>query len=216
MRHSTMLAFLIAIAVALAVIGVAYPNSIRIKERSNRLLCLENLRRIGEGIREWSLTHDSLLPPGRGMSGYADSPDGSPLPGNIYAVEPGLNALWDKGNGVIKDPSVFVCPGDRWAEPPPKPGEDFTSPGQLSYGMTGYIYPTDPGNKVIVADKSDPTKPDHATAGSRNHGNHYINVLFLDGQVKTVTSPFLPAGEGSDPGSIYRMDSKSANDTFIK
>lgn len=200
----------------LAVIGVAVPMYTRASDNSARLKCLDNLRRIGAGIRQWSLMNDYALPPGRGMSGYCNSSTGEPLAGNLYAVEPGLNALWDKGRGVITDPSVFVCPGDPHALPPPAVGEDFTSPLQTSYAMTGHIYPTDPANKVIVADKSDKSLPDGTVRNSANHGHRFTNVLFFDGKVRTCDAPYLPPGVGSELGSIYLRETGLPNDTYIE
>lgn len=199
-----------------SIAGVAFPAMTRARHHSNRLKCLENLRKIGEGIRQWSLQNDYALPPGKGMSGFCNSPGGKPLPGSLYAVEPGLNALWDKGRGVITDPSVFVCPGDPDVEPPPAVGEDFTSPGQLSYAMTGHIYPTDAPNKVIVADKSDKTRPDGASIPSANHDHRYVNVLFFDGSVRSCDKPYLPPGVGSEQGSIYIRETGAPEDTYIE
>lgn len=206
---------LVASAV-LCIVGVAVPMLTRARDNADRLQCLDNLRRIGEGIRQWSLQNDYALPPGRGMSGFCNSPDGVPLHGNMYAVEPGLNALWDKGRGVITDVSVFRCPGDPGLEPPPAVGEDFTSPGQLSYGMTGNLYPTDLPNKVVVADKSDKSLPDGPISNTCNHGHRFTNVLFFDGSVRTCDRPFLPPGTGAELGSIYVKDTGLPNDTYIE
>ncbi|MCD7898282.1 MAG: DUF1559 domain-containing protein [Planctomycetaceae bacterium] len=205
----------VAVMAVLAVVGIAVPMATRIRDNSDRLACLENLRQIGIGIRQWSLAHDYALPPGRGMSGFCNSDTGEPLRGNLYAIEPGLNALWDKGRGVITDVNVFRCPGDRNLEPPPAIGEDFTSAGQLSYGMTGDLYPTDVPNKVVVADKSDRSLPDGARRNCAHHGHRLTNVLFFDGSVRSCDGPYLPPGVGSELGSIYIRESGSQNDTYI-
>lgn len=215
-KEAFILEAILILCAILAVVGIVVPFAIRANDNANRLECLENLRIIGEAMRQWSLEHDYALPPGRGMSGFCNSVDGQPLPGNMYAIEPGLNALWDKGNGVIKDVNVFRCPADRHLEPPPQSGEDFTSPGQLSYSMTGHLYPTDPPNKVIVADKSDRSHINGSYIGSGNHNNRFINVLFFDGTVRTVTKPILPPGTGSDPGSIYVMETGDQYDTYLE
>ncbi|MCL2000161.1 MAG: hypothetical protein FWG74_01885 [Planctomycetes bacterium] len=204
------------LSAVMCVAGVALPMYTRVCDNHDRLKCLDNLRIIGEAMHRWSLLNDFAIPPGRGMSGFCNSTDGTPLPGNLYAIEPGLNSLWNKGEGVISDPSVFVCPGDRNIEPPPKMGEDFTSPGQLSYAMTGRIYPTDAPNKVIVADKSDKNLPNGSTKNSANHNHRFTNVLFFDGSVKTCYSPYLPPGVGSELGSIYIRETGNPNDTFIE
>lgn len=206
----------LAVCALLACAGIAAPMLTRASDSADRLQCLENLRVIGEAMRAWSEMHDRALVPGRGMSGFANSTTGVPLKGNLYAVEPGLNALWDKGNGLIRDPEVFRCPGDETLLPPPAPGEDFTDPLQLSYGMTGQLFPTDPANKVVVADKSDKTLPDGAARNTGNHNHRFTNVLFNDGNVRTYDSPFLPPGEGSDSGSIYVRGTGDRNDTYIE
>lgn len=205
-----------AVVTALCVAGIALPVLERSRDNASRLQCLENLRRIGEGIREWRLRNDYAFPPGKGMSGFCNSDDGTPLPGNMYAIEPGLNALWDKGRGVIRDPSVFVCPGDKRIEPPPLVGEDFTSAEQLSYSMTGNLYPTDAANKVVVADKSDKLLPDGYKRASANHDHRYINALFFDGRVATFDSPYLPTGSGSEVGSIYVRETGLPTDTYME
>ena len=204
------------IAGFLCVVGVAVPMVTRAGDESDRVRCLENLRIIGEAMRRWSREHDFALPPGRGMSGFCNSSDGVVLRGNMYAVEPGLNALWDRGGGVIKDFSVFRCPADRHLLPPPGLGEDITHPDQVSYGMTGHLYPTDVGNKVVVADKSDKKLLDGVRRNSGNHGHRFTNVLFFDGSVRTCDSPFLPPGVGSELGSIYVRDTGQPNDTYIE
>lgn len=216
MYKPRLLEFGLLAAAAMCIAGVAVPMHTRAKDNANRLKCLDNLRIIGEGMRQWSLQHDYALPPGRGMSGFCNSTDGKPLKGNLYAIEPGLNALWDKGHGVITDVSVFRCPGDPHLEPPPKAGEDFTSAGQLSYGMTGHLYPTDAPNKVVVADKSDKALANGATKNTANHGHRFTNVLFFDGRVRTCERPYLPPGIGSESGSIYSKETGNANDTYIE
>ncbi|MCD8139215.1 MAG: hypothetical protein LUE17_05480 [Planctomycetaceae bacterium] len=206
----------IVVAAVLAAIGIGVPVLTRLGDDADRRQCLENLRLIGEAITEWSRLNDYALPPGRGASGFANNPDGTPLRGNLYAVEPGLNALWDKGNGVIKDINILRCPADKNLEPPPQPGEDITSPNQISYAMTGQIFPTDPPNKVIVADKSDKSLPDGNKRNSANHGHRFTNVLFFDGGVRTCDQPYLPPGVGSELGSIYIRETGLPNDTFIE
>lgn len=200
----------------LACAGIAVPMLTRANDNAARLRCLENLRLIGEAMRQWSEQHDHALPPGRGMSGFSNTTTGVPAKGNLYAVEPGLNALWDKGRGLITDPEIFRCPGDETLLPPPAAGEDFTDPRQLSYAMTGNLYPTDPPNKVVVADKSDKTLPDGAVRNTANHNHRFTNVLFNDGSVRTVDSPFLSGGAGSEPGSIYVRDTGDRNDTYME
>ncbi len=206
----------LAASAVLAVAGIAAPMLVRAGDYNDRMRCLENLRVIGEAMRQWSLDHDYMQPPGRGMSGFCNSTDGKPLKGNLYAVEPGLNALWDKGRGVIRDFSVFRCPSDGNLLPPPEVGEDITHPNQVSYAMTGNLYPTDPPNKVVVADKSDKDIPDGPRKNSANHGRRFTNVLFLDGNVRTCDTPFLPAGAGSELGSIYIRETGQPNDTYIE
>ncbi len=206
----------IIVAAILAAAGIALPMAVRAGDYNNRIQCLENLRRIGVALREWSLQHDYALPPGRGMSGFCNAEDGAPLPGNLYAVEPGLNALWDKGKGVIKDISILRCPADRNLLPPPQPGEDITHPDQISYAMTGVLFPTDLPNKVVVADKSDKRLKNGETKNSANHGHRFTNVLFFDGSVRTCDTPFLLPGVGSELGSIYVKDSGQPNDTYIE
>ena len=212
-RGAYVLEAMLALTALLAAAGFIIPAMTRVNENAARLQCLENLRQIGEAMHQWSIANDYALPPGKGMSGFSNSADGHPFPGNLFAIEPGLNALWDKGNGLIRDVNVFRCPADHHLEPPPAIGEDFTSAGQLSYAMTGRLYPTDPNNKVIVADKSDKRRSDGMSA---NHNHRFINVLFFDGSVRTVMRPVLQPGSGSDPGSIYRLETGDQNDTYME
>jgi len=216
MRKLQIFETILVASVILSLGGIAWPMAIRAKDNANRLRCLENLRQIGIGIRQWSLMNDYALPPGRGMSGFSNSDTGEPLPGNMYAIEPGLNALWDKGHGVIKDVEIFRCPGDPYLEPPPAVGEDFTSANQLSYGMTGHIYPTDPPNKVVVADKSNKAMRDGRSIATINHNHRFVNVLFFDGSVGAFDRPYLPPGRGSEIGSIYIRETGAPNDTYIE
>lgn len=216
MWKSGVLEIALAVAAVLAAIGIGVPVFTRFNDNADRRRCLENLRLIGEAVREWSRLNDYALPPGRGMSGFVNSPDGVPGRGNLHAVEPGLNALWNKGNGVIKNIDILRCPADRRLEPPPQPGENITSPDQISYAMTGHLYPTDPPNKVIVADKSDKSLPDGPRRNSANHGHRFTNVLFFDGGVRTCDQPYLPPGVGSELGSIYIRETGLPNDTYIE
>ncbi len=206
----------LAVSALLAVTGIVSPILVRASDYDDRMKCLDNLRIIGEAMRQWSLEHDYMQTPGRGMSGFCNSDDGVPEKGNLHAVEPGLNALWNKGNGVIKDFSVFCCPADRNLLPPPEVGEDITHPNQISYAMTGNLFSTDPPNKIVVADKSDKSLPDGARRNSANHGHRFTNVLFFDGSVRTLDTPFVPPGVGSELGSIYIRESGTSNDTFIE
>ncbi|MDR3210550.1 MAG: hypothetical protein LBU79_01385 [Planctomycetota bacterium] len=215
-RGAFLLEFSLVIAFLLALAGVVFPFLTRMADDHDRRQCLENLQVIGQAIQQWSREHDYALPPGRGMSGFTTRAGSSEVGENLYVVEPGLNALWDKGNGIIKDVNVFRCPADHHLLPPPEPGEDFTLSGQLSYGMTGRIYPTDSPNKVIVADKSDEDSRSRRNRGSPNHNYHFINILFFDGQTMTVPGPVLPLGMGSDPGSIYVRETGDQDDTYIE
>jgi prepilin-type processing-associated H-X9-DG protein len=214
-KHRVIEIILVACALA-ACVGVAVPMLTRASDNTARLQCLDNLRAIGEAMAEWSARHDRALPPGRGMSGFCNSATGAPSKGNLYAVEPGLNALWDKGRGVITDPAVFRCPGDAGLLPPPAMGEDFTDPAQLSYAMTGSLYPSDPPNKVVVADRSDKSLPDGPKQNTGNHNHRLTNVLFADGSVRSLDSPFLPSGAGSETGSIYIRETGEPNDSYIE
>lgn len=206
----------LAITAIFSIIGVAVPMLTRASDNSARLKCLDNLRQIGEAIRQWADEHDYSLPPGRGMSGFCNAPGDSPLKGNLHAVEPGLNALWGKGHGIIKDISILRCPADKTLLPPPEIGEDITHPNQISYGMTGRLYPTDLPNKVIVADKSDKSLADGQKKNSGNHSHRFTNVLFFDGSVRTCDTPYLPPGVGSELGSIYKQETGQPNDTYIE
>jgi prepilin-type processing-associated H-X9-DG protein len=206
----------LALCAVLACVGIAVPMITRANDSADRIKCLDNLRIIGEAMRKWSELHDHALTPGRGMSGFCNTATGVPKKGSLYAVEPGLNALWDKGRGLITDPEIFRCPGDATLVPPPAIGEDFTDPNQLSYAMTGQLFPTDPPNKVVVADKSDKSLPGGATQNTGNHSHRFTNVLFVDGSVRTCDSPFLPSGVGSELGSIYVRESGERNDTYME
>lgn len=212
----TLIEMLVVISIIMALAGLLVPVFTRIRESANRAKCVSNLHQIGKAITEWSIENDSAMPPGKGMAGFANSETGAPLPGNLFAIEPGLNSLWNQGEGVIQDPRVFVCPSDIHIETLPKVGEDFTSAGQLSYAMTGYVYPNDKPNKVIVADKSDKKHPDRQNVASGNHGNRFTNMLFFGGHVKGYAKPVLPPGEGSESGSIYTKNSGDQDDTFME
>ena len=92
-------------------------------------------------------------------------------PGDDKAAQLGLDALWDKGRGILNDPNVFLCPSverpnfkliadkgtvlatKRDGAPLLVPGNRIWRGTQTSYSMSGFLRTNDLSNKVVAGDK---------------------------------------------------------------
>lgn len=217
-RGFNALELLVCIAVILILLGLIFPALSRVRQQSNRVACVGNLRQIGLAVHNYALTYDGFLPPVGSAHNRAQ-----------YAY-----LMYDKGVGfenlgllqkekfIPYNSKVFLCPDHAdeynmkpniWT-PPDLQASDANLVGGWVYHRSTYVarifdgYAVDPGltlttrlptlqpNQAMYADvfnNSDRVK--------EAHGNG-INVLFVDGHVK-----FRPLDPTKELASVSSMSS---------
>src|SRR6185503_251679 len=119
----------------LAVLGllamVALPALANNRQRSERLICLNNLRQIGQAYHQWGTEHSGRLPvrtpwcegglgvwDTAGLGYYAGCPAGVPAP--TWASAGLYNYVWFQFiilSNELNTPKILVCPSDTLKTP---------------------------------------------------------------------------------------------------
>jgi len=158
---------LVAVLAAMALlVGIAWPVLANNRERSARLVCLSNLRSIGQALQIWDTEHEGRFP---WRTPWCEG--GTAQPAFVQCVEPppswytgGLQHRawfqWFCLSNELRTPKILACPSDTarlaaesWTTDP----GGFLRPNSLNLAISYFIaldtYGTDP-NEVIVGDRN--------------------------------------------------------------
>jgi prepilin-type processing-associated H-X9-DG protein len=149
-----LLAVLMAASLLMA---VAWPVLANNRERSLRVLCVNNLRLAGQAFQQWSTEHTGRLPwRTRWCEGGTMVNTGQDCPGSRpFWVDAGLgNNTWFQWlwlSNEIRSPKILACPSDPQKRPAgnwtTSPNEGFLHPnyrdGALSYFIGLDVFPSD-------------------------------------------------------------------------
>lgn len=228
----TKIELLLVIGVIVLLLGILVPLNLRARETSNRVLCHNNLRAIGQAILLYSNDQrGGAFPRVRASAG----PDRVPTWGTNPAVTQPFADDGPAENDVTAalfllirtqdvTSSVFICPStnqvpDDYAGMTPIQRSNFTNLRRnLSYSYQN-PYPDDPSlgrgwrlqstpnaEMAFLADKNPA-----AMGNSNNHSKAGQNVLYGDGHVAWAPTPF--AGDNRD--NIYTTaDGKIAASSY--
>src|SRR5438093_774393 len=159
------------LAAVLAVLGLValltLPALANQRERSTRVLCVNNLRLVGQAYQQWGTEHDGRIPWRTpwcegGMSPFSACP-GVPTPAWLTA---GLyNNVWFHFiwlSNELRTPKILVCPSD--AEKTPARTWDASPDGGFA---NGHYYQNRAVSYLTALDVF-PSDPDGLVTGDRN------------------------------------------------
>src|SRR5262245_37078935 len=102
-------------AAVLAALGVlallALPSLANQRERSTRVLCVNNLRLVGQAVQEWGTEHGGRMPLRTPWSnGAGEGTGGHPLREDLYFQ-------WSWMSNELRTPKILACPSDTEKNP---------------------------------------------------------------------------------------------------
>jgi len=212
---------LTVLGILLLLLGIVIPMFVEARERSSRFYCQNNLRQIGQALSIYFADNKGQTP----MPSQDQFPPGGPGPENVSAAIFHLMKVCELQPRLFVCPNTDAVPDDFEGESI-QSRFDFTDCRRnLSYSMQN-PYPADSladglrrfraakPDFVIMADmnpgiigEDDNVLAITATAperivrwgNSNNHSKRGQNVLYADGRVEFVETPFV----GVDGDNIY-------------
>jgi prepilin-type processing-associated H-X9-DG protein len=221
---------MVVVAILGLLMAILVPTIVKSIAASREVACAENLRQIGQALYHYSSTNDGQFPrtvyssgqgstaydPGSGGSGYGPGAVANNVPAAIFH----LAAVEDLPSKVLSCPRAGAS-SDRadgstldYAMASPYPTDVGLHAGfKLSLGMHNA------GEFAVFADMGPVTGQDETmtadspaqilrTGNSKNHRQRNQNVLYADGHVANLATPFAGVARdniytyGATPGTF--------------
>ena len=135
-RAFTLLELLASLAALGLLVALALPALGNNKERSWRLLCLNNLRLAGQGFQEWGTDHSGRVPWRTPWSEGGTMQDPSGLNQNLWYQ-------WAWLSNQLQSPKILVCPSDPKKRPATRwdssPNSGFLHPNYQNRSVSYFI-----------------------------------------------------------------------------
>jgi type II secretory pathway pseudopilin PulG len=154
---------LAAVLTALGLLAaLALPVLASNRERSQRVVCVNNLRLAGQAFQEWGTEHEDRLP---WRTYWADGgtmvPPGSPWP-NWFGLQNSIWFHWAWAQSELRTPKLLVCPSDTAR----RPASDWSATNSVG----GYPHPNNQNKATSYLIGLDVLQehPDGLVAGDRN------------------------------------------------
>src|SRR4051794_4338453 len=100
------LELLITLVALTAVVLIALPRTVSARNSSQRMTCIDNLRRMGQSFQLWAFEHQDSVPWTLAVTEGGTRPVGTTKPGNPYREFSVLS-------NEFVTPTILVCPGDE-------------------------------------------------------------------------------------------------------
>ncbi|HYT45126.1 MAG TPA: prepilin-type N-terminal cleavage/methylation domain-containing protein [Methylomirabilota bacterium] len=207
LKGFTLVEILVVILIILILAGVLFPVILGVKSRAQQTKCALHMRQIGIAISMYAQDHDDMPPQGAYNTSVQPT---FPVP--IYTNQTAYRVTWEDiliGMQYLKSYEIFICPAAS--------NNDYRS----SYGVNRWIMkwetseklesPPYPTYTALISEKEGPDWPIKLPTPADKADPYYfpmdprhsnkLNVLFLDGHVKTVVvgEPI----ENNKTGTIY-------------
>src|SRR4051794_9298408 len=100
------LELLITLVALTALVLIALPRTVSARNSSQRMTCIDNLRRMGQAFQLWAFEHQDSVPWTLSISDGGTRPVGTTKPGNPYRE-------FSVVSNELVAPKILVCPSDE-------------------------------------------------------------------------------------------------------
>jgi prepilin-type N-terminal cleavage/methylation domain-containing protein/prepilin-type processing-associated H-X9-DG protein len=121
-RAFSLIELLVVIGIIGLLLGLLLPAMARAREQAKTLVCLSNLRQIGQAIYSYASDNRGLLPAWSAVHFYPDDPPYQDNPNSADYAGPGWPVLLARYVGQKPDGRIYQCPG---FPPEAQPGVNY-------------------------------------------------------------------------------------------
>lgn len=225
----TLMELLVVIAIMGMLAGILLPTLNKARERAHRVVCVGNLKVIGEAFNMYNIDRGEM-PPTVAIDNLATNiikiAAGDRVGIGYFYNDPILGITTDD---YIDDFAVFVCPESdhigsaqelkgQWANPSPNAVSSYIYRAKSGYGANdtedqsvGILMLSD-AKPAIVMDYNDIS---NAADKKYNHKGEYVNILFRNGYVKGVENKNA-AGDVDRDGKLTLLGVAASRNALFK
>ena len=220
----TLIELLVVIAIIGILAGILLPTLNNARERANRVVCMGNLKVIGEAFNMYNIDRGEMPP--------TDAVTGTNVATNIIktgtGVVVGLGYFYNDPDPAtattlddyIEDFAVFVCPSSDHVGDAQELRTNWGTPPAYST----YIYRAESGYPVgeetlMLSDSKPAIVMDYneisSSPGKYNHKGESVNILFKNGYVKAVQNKYSSGAPNKDGTLTLQADTPAGKDTLF-
>jgi len=207
----TLMELLVVIAIIGILAGILLPTLSNARERANRVVCIGNLKVIGEAFNMYNIDHGEMPPaPPANTATNIIKTSGGNIVGLGYFSEAG------SGDTYIEDFSTYVCPSSDHVGNAQELRTNWGTPPAYST----YIYRAESGGSTLMLSDSKPAivmdyNDISGASPQYNHKGESVNILFKNGNVKAIQNK-LTTGEPNKNGTLTLGGDAADRDELFK